>query len=298
MPPGYLPINRKLFENPLWTERRTFSRAEAWLDLVQMAKWSDDPGKYFSGINTVQYYRGELIASLRYLEQRWRWPMTTVHRFLDFLEREGMITRRLVFRQSIISLVNYCTYNGGASNPTGNAVDEKAEKNGTQNGTQNGTPETLKDNTVTEDSGTPNETPNGNIAETGRNNIQESKTEGNEEYRIGEEPKAPVTSADEVVFNDFTAWVNKNAPTVNSMKEPFTLAQYSRIRSRYKKELVQELILAMHNHTDLLKKYRSANLTLQNWANRRLGDNRPPASAKKKVSDEIITAREVIQNQN
>ena len=37
----YIPISRRLFEHQLWCEERIYSRFEAWLDLIQSARFED-----------------------------------------------------------------------------------------------------------------------------------------------------------------------------------------------------------------------------------------------------------------
>jgi hypothetical protein len=117
---GFLPVSRRLFEHHFWTEKREYSKLEAWLDLMQLARWEYSPGKFFVGLKTITYRRGELVASVRFLGDRWAWSKSKVERFLTFLEEgEKMISRRIERAQTIISLTNYETYNAKASNAAG-----------------------------------------------------------------------------------------------------------------------------------------------------------------------------------
>lgn len=91
---GYIRISRKMFggEDLFWAERRVFSRAEAWIDLIGMASWRDRT-VMLKGI-AVQLARGELIASERFLCERWDWSRGRVRRFLELLaELERISTR-------------------------------------------------------------------------------------------------------------------------------------------------------------------------------------------------------------
>jgi hypothetical protein len=63
-------------------------------------------------------------------------------------------------------------------------------------------------------------------------------------------------------------WISKNAPNVDRLKEPLTFEQCEKVLMGNSIEIVQKVLLSMHNFKDLLKKYISANLTLQNWLNR------------------------------
>jgi hypothetical protein len=62
-------------------------------------------------------------------------------------------------------------------------------------------------------------------------------------------------------------WLEKNCTTVMKMKEPITNEQALKLYSDYPTKLkgLQETFLSMENKPDLLKKYKSANLTVRNW---------------------------------
>jgi hypothetical protein len=70
-------------------------------------------------------------------------------------------------------------------------------------------------------------------------------------------------------------WLENNCPTVQKMKEPITEEQAIKIHDDFnnKPELVANTFLAMENKPDLLKKYKSANLTFRNWAKNDFGNS-------------------------
>ena len=78
----FFTIDRKLLEDELWTAE-PFTKGQAWVDLIGRASYKD-------GELTK---RGELIITERGLADRWKWPKPKVRRFLEWLEKEGMITR-------------------------------------------------------------------------------------------------------------------------------------------------------------------------------------------------------------
>ncbi len=106
---GYIGISRKLFNNPFWNEAREFSRAEAWIDLIQSARFEAKQEIIQNKVIEVQ--RGELPASRRYLENRWGWGSTKVKNFLLTLTKLNMVTQRQTSGQTILKLVKYCDYN-------------------------------------------------------------------------------------------------------------------------------------------------------------------------------------------
>lgn len=106
---GYIMLSRRFFANPLWVEPREYSRAEAWLDLIQ-ATGIEKRVIILDG-RAIESRRGELAASRRFLENRWRWSAGKVTRFLDMLKSQGMIETRKEHGQTVIRLCNYDTYN-------------------------------------------------------------------------------------------------------------------------------------------------------------------------------------------
>lgn len=90
---NYIPISRKLFEHQLWNEKRTFSRFEAWLDILQSARFRD--AKTLTGSRWVTVKRGQMQGSLRYLSQRWNWSVKKVSTFLKLLEQDKMILKEI-----------------------------------------------------------------------------------------------------------------------------------------------------------------------------------------------------------
>lgn len=106
---GYIMLSRRFFANPLWVEPREYSRAEAWLDLIQAAG-IEERVIILDG-RAIESRRGEIAASRRFLENRWRWSAGKVTRFLDMLKSQGMIETRKEHGQTVIRLCNYDTYN-------------------------------------------------------------------------------------------------------------------------------------------------------------------------------------------
>lgn len=131
---GFIKLSRKFFENALWKEHRQYSRSEAWLDLIQMAGFEDS--KYILNNRAIEVQRGEIVASRRFLENRWLWGSTKVTNFLDYLKKEGMINQRQTNGQTIITLCNYDTYN------TRQTIDDVENKPATNQRQTRGKPPT------------------------------------------------------------------------------------------------------------------------------------------------------------
>lgn len=105
---GYFKLQRRFFAHWLWTEKRCLSKAEAWLDLLQIAAFM--PTKRIVRDKLLKIEEGELVASLRYLADRWEWNKDKVAAFLKLLESEEMIRRESRQGESVIILCNYKDY--------------------------------------------------------------------------------------------------------------------------------------------------------------------------------------------
>ncbi|MDY3529179.1 hypothetical protein PG593_05250 [Riemerella anatipestifer] len=106
---GFIKLSRGYFEDFLWNEARVYSRAEAWLDLIQMARFEAST-EIING-KVIELQRGEIPVSRRFLELRWNWGSTKVSNFLDTLTKSGRINQDQPKGQTIIKLINYDVYN-------------------------------------------------------------------------------------------------------------------------------------------------------------------------------------------
>ena len=108
---GYIPISRAIFEHQLWREDREFSRFEAWLDLIQMARFED--AMQYVGNRRILVKRGQILASFRFLSERWGWSTKKVGGFLNLLIADMMMSKETDKEtgQTIVTVCNYDKYN-------------------------------------------------------------------------------------------------------------------------------------------------------------------------------------------
>ena len=116
---GWVKIHRSLCDSPLWLSE-TFSRGQAWGDLILLANHKD--GFIRARGVRVEVKRGQVGYSQVTLSKRWQWSRGKTKRFLDELEMDQQIVQQKNNVTSLISIVNYEEYQGG----------------GTANGTANG----------------------------------------------------------------------------------------------------------------------------------------------------------------
>lgn len=108
---NFIPISRKLFEHRFWSEERVYSKFEAWIDLIQFARFEDEKRDFGSKVVIVK--RGQCVASSRFLSNRWGWSRTKVETFLKLLEDDKMIQKshQKDIGQTIVTICNYSQYN-------------------------------------------------------------------------------------------------------------------------------------------------------------------------------------------
>lgn len=146
---GFIPVKRSLFRHFLFNEHRVFSRFEAWLDLIQLASFTDGQTDMIKG-KPVTRNRGEIVASIRWMANRWNWSIHKTFDYIEVLRSLGMVVVGKESGFTKITLVNFEKHNSigeeekmNAGNGKGNGKSEAGKglgKNqGTQQGTQTGT---------------------------------------------------------------------------------------------------------------------------------------------------------------
>lgn len=119
MEKGFIMLSRKFFSNRIWEAARTFSECEAWLDLIQSARFEATDTIECIGGREISYGRGQYPASIRFLAKKWSWSERTVRTFLSKLTKEKMITTDNSQGMNVITLCKYNEYNGsGTANDT------------------------------------------------------------------------------------------------------------------------------------------------------------------------------------
>jgi hypothetical protein len=110
---GHVKLSRKFFaRDPMWNEAREFSRAEAWIWLIQSAAWGPYR-KLCKRSGVIEIGRGETPPlAERYLADTWGWgSKNRAARFLSLLLELGQIrTGQRTADGTTYVLVNYDSY--------------------------------------------------------------------------------------------------------------------------------------------------------------------------------------------
>lgn len=107
MAEGWIKLHRKIFENVYYFSEE-FTRSQAWVDMILLA--NHRPNMFFQRGIKVVVQRGEIGWSVEKLAVRWKWSRGKVERFLKELETSGQIVRQKTNITTLISIVNYDTY--------------------------------------------------------------------------------------------------------------------------------------------------------------------------------------------
>ena len=132
---GWIYLDRDLFEHDIWL-RDTFSRGQAWVDLIQMAAWRDKDSVRIRGC-LVPLRRGDVAYSVKGLGIRWGWSQGKVSRWLSELKRGCRIETKSDNVITVITVLNYDQYQrNGEQN--GEQTESKRRANGEQTESKRG----------------------------------------------------------------------------------------------------------------------------------------------------------------
>src|ERR1700730_18181059 len=104
---GYFAVDRGFWVHPLFA-REKFSEREAWIWLISAAAW--EPRRARIGRASFDLDRGQLVAALRFLAEKWRWSEPRVRRFLKRLTDDAAVLVLATREATLITICNYDKY--------------------------------------------------------------------------------------------------------------------------------------------------------------------------------------------
>lgn len=129
---GWIAINRNILNNTLWLSE-SFSRSQAWIDLLLIANHKDN--FFFIRDIKIDVKRGELARGEVSLAERWRWSRNKVRNFLKLLEKEQQIIIKKSKVINKIVIINYEKYQEN-NNRKNNRKTTESTTEGQQKGQQ------------------------------------------------------------------------------------------------------------------------------------------------------------------
>lgn len=108
---GWIKLWRKFQENPLWREHRTFSKAEAWIDILMEVQSAKEDREIIIGNKVFIQHRGESLRSLDSWARRWKWTKSKTRRVLMLFQRSNQIRIANETQTIRLTVCNFDLYN-------------------------------------------------------------------------------------------------------------------------------------------------------------------------------------------
>jgi len=103
---GWIRLHRSI-EDWGYYFSEPFSRGQAWIDLILLARYEDKPSYLYVRGNKITIERGQLAWTVDKLAIRWMWSRKRVDGFLKTLEKELQITRQKTATVTLTTVLNY-----------------------------------------------------------------------------------------------------------------------------------------------------------------------------------------------
>ena len=136
-------LAREFQMHELWRERRVFSKAEAWIDILFTVRYSEEPETVQLGFKTMICHRGESLKSIETWAMRWGWSKSKVVRFFGMLKNRNAIETHNETQTTRLVVCNYEAYNK-PRNGNGTQVERKPKRTRNAFGTHSETEEESK----------------------------------------------------------------------------------------------------------------------------------------------------------
>lgn len=134
---GWIKLYRQVRRNPLFREKRKFSKFEAWVDMLLEANHCDKT--ILLGNELIDVERGSFITSELKLSDRWGWSRSKTRSFLKLLSsnNDPMIIKKSDSKKTTITIVNYSIYQDTETTKEQQENNEKTSKKHQKNTTKN-----------------------------------------------------------------------------------------------------------------------------------------------------------------
>lgn len=107
---GWIKIHRSITSHWLYSEKRTYSKLEAWYDILLNVNYSDNKVMLKGKLYEVK--RGESILSYESWGKRWNWDKSKVRRFFNLLKNDSMIELKCDNTTTHLTICKYDSYQG------------------------------------------------------------------------------------------------------------------------------------------------------------------------------------------
>lgn len=223
---GYIKLHRKILESSVFASQLGL-KIWVWCLLKANFKPKFTSIKIGKGESAVKIDRGSFIFGRFKAEDELNIDGSTIYKWIKRFEDDDMIKIQSNSHYSIISICNYDSYQQFDEDEVATIQQPSNSQVATIQQPSNTTKKEKKDNNV-------------------KKNI--------------DIPKNPETD-----YEKLLVWMEKNTPTVLRLEKQLTQEQFDNLLKTHGKQLIADTLLSMENKKDLLKKYKSVGLTLNNW---------------------------------
>lgn len=107
---GWIKIHRSITDHWLYSEKRVYSKLEAWYDILLTVNYVDNKTVIKGRLYKVK--RGESTLSFESWGKRWSWDKSKVRRFFSLLQKDEMIVLKCDNTTTHLTVCNYESYQG------------------------------------------------------------------------------------------------------------------------------------------------------------------------------------------
>lgn len=107
---GWIKIHRSITNHWLYSEKRVYSKLEAWYDILLNVNYTDN--KVIIKGKLYEVKRGESILSYESWGKRWNWDKSKVRRFFNLLQNDSMIELKCDNTTTHLTVCKYESYQG------------------------------------------------------------------------------------------------------------------------------------------------------------------------------------------
>ena len=126
MEQGWISFDRKIKKHWLFTEKRTFSKFEAFTDLLLSVNHAD--AKILIDGKLVEVKKGQKITSLRQLSENWSWSVTKTKNYLELLQSDNIISYFSDTKKTVITMTNWELYQSSENKKEHRKNTERTQK--------------------------------------------------------------------------------------------------------------------------------------------------------------------------
>ena len=128
---GWIKLHRDIKNHWIYTEKRKFSKFEAWTDILLSVNHTQ--AKTIIKGKLIIIERGESILSLDSWANKWGWNKSSVNRFFELLKIDGMI---LIKNETVTTRLTVCNYASYQDEQNNSETQTKRRRNASETQTK------------------------------------------------------------------------------------------------------------------------------------------------------------------